>query len=87
MSFEPISQTISRRYPQRPLVAAQITAQAQKVLGAKAQVISFAEGTLKLGVEDVMQATQLRLNSQEIIQKINQSLGQELIERLTFRLG
>jgi predicted nucleic acid-binding Zn ribbon protein len=87
MSFEPISQTIKRNYPQRPLVSAQIIARAQKILGKQAQVVSFNEGTLKLEVEDNMQAANLRLRSSGLIQKINKCLGKELVERIVFRLG
>lgn len=87
MSFESLSEAIQRRYPQRPLVAAQIAARAQQAIGEKAEVVSYYDGTLKLKVEDNFRASQLRLDSARLIGEINQALSRELVERIVFRLG
>ncbi|TSC92896.1 MAG: hypothetical protein CEN89_414 [Candidatus Berkelbacteria bacterium Licking1014_7] len=81
MSFEQISDSIVRRFPQKPLVASQICAQAQIVFEDSAQVISFNDGTIKIKTDGVS-AIKIRLKSDKVIAKINQKLRQELVERL-----
>lgn len=87
MSFEKLSEAIKKRYPSQPLQASQIVAVAQKVLGDKAQAISYSEGSLRVAVPNPYVASEMRANSQDVIQAINQKLGRETIERLVFRLG
>ena len=87
MSFEKISETIKKRYPSQPLQASQIVAVAQKALGGEAQAISYSEGSLRVAVPSPYVASEMRANSQDVIQAINQKLGRETIERLVFRLG
>ena len=87
MGFEKISIALQRRYPQRPLVAAQIVAMAQKALGRQARVISFNDGTLRLQVAEPLEAANLKLKSSQLISKINHQLGRELVERIVFKLG
>ena len=87
MSFEKISETIKKRYPSQPLQASQIVAVAQKVLKGEAQAISYSEGSLRVSVPNPYVASEMRAQSQVIIQAINHKLGRETIDRLVFQIN
>lgn len=60
---------------------------ADEVSQGQFQAISFKKGILTLGVQNSSAACQLQLQQKEILQKINTSMGQDIVQRLRFKVG
>lgn len=69
----------------RSLDAAGVCEKAQNILGKRCRVISFVRGVLLLGVEDSYISSQIFFESEGLIEKINEKLGEERVKRLRFR--
>lgn len=71
---------------QKPLEAAAICQAARKIAAGRFGVISFKNGLLTLSVENSLQAANLQSESQEIIEKINQKIGERRVQKIRFRI-
>lgn len=72
--------------PSHTLTAALICARAQEIIGNKGKVVSCDKGVLKIAVKDNYQAAEIAQNNIDLINRINQRLGQGLIKRLRFTI-
>lgn len=68
-----------------PLRAAQICDEARALADSRFTVISFCDGLLTLGVESSMAAANLQFESPKIIEKINQKIGDNLVQKIRFK--
>lgn len=71
----------------RPLEAAKVCEAARLVARDRFGVVSFKNGLLTVGTKNSSEAANLQLESNQIIDEINQKLNQELIKRLRFKIS
>lgn len=72
---------------QKPLEAAKVCDIARKLANRRFGVISFKNGLLTLAVNSSAQAGNLQAESQEIIEEINQKIGERRVERIRFKIS
>lgn len=72
--------------PSHQLTAALICARAQEIVGDKGRVVSCDKGALKIAVKDNYQAAAIAQNNIDLIERINQRLGREIVKRLRFTI-
>lgn len=87
MPFTPISSLFSNRKLSGVLNAAMIVDLSGQVVGDQATVISFKNGLLKLNVPSSVAAVQLKMTQDELINKINSRLGQDLVKKISYKVG
>lgn len=74
-----------KRY-QKPLEAARICEAARALADGRFGVISFRGGLLSLSVGSSAQAANLSAESEKIINELNKKIGQNIVERLRFKV-
>lgn len=87
MPFTPLSSLFSNRKLSHVLNAAMVVDLAGQVIGDQAKVISFKNGILKLNIPSSVAAVNLKMTQDQLIVKINQRLGQELVKKISYRVG
>ena len=68
-----------------PLRAAQVCDTARSLADGRFSVTSFKDGLLTLSVESAPAAANLQMESQVIIEKINEKIGQSFVERIRIK--
>ena len=78
----------NRRYQsfQRRLEAARICQTACELSSRQFEVVSFKNGLLTLAVDSSAQAANLQSEKNKIIEKINQKIGERVVERIRFKI-
>lgn len=74
-----------RRY-KKPLEAAEVCDTARQVSEDEYSIISFNKGLLTISCSSSAEASNLQSESQEIIKKINQKIGEEKVKRVRFKI-
>lgn len=69
-----------------PLQAAHVCDAARAVARSRFMVVSFADGMLTVATENSSAAANLQMESAQIIIEINHKLGQDLVQRLRFKI-
>jgi hypothetical protein len=70
-----------------PLRAAQVCDTARSLANDRFTVLSFKDGLLTLSVQSSSATANLQMESQKIIQSINDKLGQEFVKKIRFKIG
>lgn len=71
---------------QKPLEAAGICDAARSLSDGRFGVVSFNEGVLCLSISSSAEAANLQAESSQIIDKINQKLGKEMVKRIRYKI-
>jgi len=83
---ENISEVLQRRLAHHGLlksfVASKVCSAAQEASGGKFEPVSFKRGTLKVATKTSSSGHIVKIRQREFIDKINQKLGSEQVERL-----
>ena len=74
-----------RRY-KKPLEAAEVCDRAREVSRGQYTIISFNHGLLTIACASSAQAANLQAESQGIMAKINQKIGENKVERIRFKI-
>lgn len=69
-----------------PLRAAQVCDTARSLANDRFTVLIFKDGLLTLGVQSSAAAANLQMESQKIIQSVNEKLGNEWVKKIRFKL-
>lgn len=70
----------------KPLKAARVCGLAREIFKDIFEAISFKEGILTVGVSSSAEAANLHQESEEIIKRINQKLGEKAVEKIRFKI-
>ena len=70
----------------KPLLAARVCDAARSISESRFEVISYKNGLLTLGVSSSAQAGNLQMESEDLVEKINQKLDDKLVEKIRFKL-
>jgi len=70
----------------KPLTAAKVCDTAREVSDGRFKVISFKDGLLTLGVENSSAAANLQMESDQIIDIVNQKLTRNLVRKIRIKL-
>jgi predicted nucleic acid-binding Zn ribbon protein len=70
-----------------PLRAAQVCDTARSLANDRFTVLSFKDGLLTLSTQSSAATANLQIESQKIIQSINDKLGQEFVKKIRFKIG
>lgn len=70
----------------KPLEAANICDVARAEGKGRFGVISYSRGTICLSVNSPAEAANLQAQSDELISKINQKLGEQIVKRVRFKI-
>lgn len=81
-----ISNNVQYKRFKKPLEAAAICDVARMCIKSHAEIISFNRGLLTVGVNSPYDAADLQMQSAEIIEKINNKIGENKVERLRFKI-
>lgn len=88
---EPIKDILSRRIAAKGLsnvvVAARVCAVAKEVSEGLFEPVSYKSGCLKILVSSDSRAHIIRLREDKWRSKINKKLGQEFVQRLSFKIS
>lgn len=71
---------------QKPLEAAKICDAARELSSGQWSPISFSKGLLTLGVDSSSRAATLQSEKAIIIEKINQKIGERVVEKVRFKI-
>lgn len=74
---------------QKPLEAAEVCDRARQVSEGQYHafsIISYRGGLLTMGVGSSFEAANLQAQTSEIIEKINEKIGEEKVKRIRFRI-
>ncbi len=72
---------------QKPLEAAEICECARRVAQQQYIIVSFSGGLLTVSCSTSAQAANLQAESGQIIEKINQKMGENKVKRIRFKIG
>lgn len=88
--FEKVDEIIDRRAKYYGLhdqiEAARICFEAKRLYTIQLEPISFKNGILTVSVKKSTEAQELQFKEKEVIKKLNQKIGQEVVKHLKFRL-
>ena len=70
-----------------PLRAAQICDTARGLADGRFDVLSFKDGLITLRVSSAPAAADLQLQSQKIINSINEKVGQKFVQRIRWKIS
>lgn len=70
----------------KPLTAARVCEAARELADGRFAIISFKGGLLTVGVSNSSEAAELQMSSSQFIESVNEKLGDELVEKVRFKL-
>lgn len=73
--------------PHHVLSAAMVCQRAQEILGGRGQVVAIKNGVLKIRAADNYVASSIAQNNIELIERINERLGEPIVKKLRFEIA
>jgi len=70
----------------KPLEAARICGVALRLAQGRFEVISFKQGLLTLATKNSGEAANLQLESQKIIDEVNQKVGEDVVKNIRYKI-
>lgn len=86
-----LSQLLKDRLKARGLysqaLGARVCGIANQILGEEGRAASYKNGVLTVAAKNSAALSNLQINQKELLTKINQLLGEELVKRIKYQIG